>query len=251
MAFSAAPALTVVEGDGFVLLHAGEAASRVERTGESARRCARWMNDRFGATDPLRDLRLVLAPREGSAYQRPNYILLPRGVEPSAFGYDELLCHEMAHHWASRADFTTPDHWMNEGLAEMAMAMAVRDLHGEEAFEGLVRRFEDGGREAGPVWAPDLVGRPGHATLYRRAPWLLARLEARIGIEPFARFLARTFREGVATTPELLRVLEAEGGPEAAASFRRELASRGPDPARIGGDGEGGDQGGGAGGAEG
>lgn len=230
VAFSAAPALTAVQGDGYLLLHAGEREERIQEVERSARRCAGWLNARFGDIDPLRDLRIVLAPRRGAAYQRPNYILLPRDVEPSAHGYDELLCHEMAHHWASRANFTSPDHWMNEGLAEFAMALAIRDFHGEEAYEGLVRRFEAGGREAGPVWTPEAVGRPDHATMYRRAPWLLARLETRMGEASFARFLARTLTEGIETTPALLRLLEEVAGPDVARAFRVELASLGADP---------------------
>lgn len=230
VAFSAASTLSTLEAEGFVLLHTGEPEDRIERVRSSARRCADWMNARFGALDPLRDLRLVLAPREGPGYQRPNYIVLPRGTSPSPFGYDELLCHEMAHHWAFRADFTTPDHWMNEGLAEYAMALAIRDLHGQEAFEALVARFEAGGRDAGPVWTAESTGRPDEATMYRRAPWLLSQIEARVGGEAFDRFLLRTLTEGVATTPELLRILSEEAGEAAAAAFERALATRGPTP---------------------
>jgi aminopeptidase N len=82
-----------------------------------------------------------------------------------------------------------------------------------------------------PVWTPESTQRPSYFTMYRRGPWLLSRLEERIGTERFDRFLQRYMTEPVRTTPELLERLEAVAGAEAAQWFRDELA-RGPAPAR-------------------
>jgi aminopeptidase N len=64
--------------------------------------------------------------------------------------------------------------------------------------------------------------------MYRRAPYLLSQLEARIGTEAFNRFIAAYMTEGVTTTPQLLEQLQAAAGAEAAAWFREQLASRPP-----------------------
>ncbi len=75
-------------------------------------------------------------------------------------------------------------------------------------------------------WYAGAERRPTFFLMYRRAPYLLSLLEARIGMQAFDRFLERYMTEEVRTTPELLEQLEAVAGGEAAAWFREQLVSR-------------------------
>jgi hypothetical protein len=225
--FAAAPALERLEAEGFVLLHRGADPGQVALVLEAARDCSSWLNSRFGRDNPLRDMRIVITEREQVAYHRDNFISVDGGGFDSLQDAHTLFCHEMAHHWARSAGFMSPDHWMSEAFAEYEMARFVRARHGVEAFESMIARWEEAGRSAGPVWTPELAGRPSFVLMYRRAPVLLARLEERIGEEAFGRFVERYMTEGVVRTEALLQVLAQVAGDGARRWFQGEL-ERGP-----------------------
>ncbi len=225
VAFSAAPAVHRVADEGFVLHHhPDEDPARIALVRESALACAAYLNARYGAENPLRDVRLVMNRREGAAYQRPNYIMLSVMREYDRLNMDLLLCHEMAHHWSQGANMGSRDHWLTEGFAEFVMARAIRELHGNDAYARLQARFREGGMGAGPVWAPGLEGRPGYATMYRRAPYLLGLLEEQIGVSAMDAFVYRYMTGTERTTVELLEILAEVAGPEAVERFQEALA---------------------------
>ena len=59
---------------------------------------------------------------------------------------------------------------------------------------------------------------------YRKAPFLLSRLEERIGRDKMDEFLRRYMVQRIRTTPQLLAALQDVAGSDAASWFREELA---------------------------
>jgi aminopeptidase N len=118
-----------------------------------------------------------------------------------------------------------PDHWLTEGFAEYVAARFVRDRFGEAAFDSLMGAWDLQSRTMGPVWTPDMQGSGPDLLLYRKAPVVLSRLEARIGREAFDDFLLRYMTGDGRTTRELLTELEAAAGAAAVEAFVDDLAS--------------------------
>lgn len=226
VAFAAAPSFERLRSENFTVYFrqaTPHAAAAVLETGE---RCARHLNERFGARDPLPRGRLALADRKGPGYARKNYIVLSQVNPDDSVGLHYFLCHELAHYWTPSPGSFSPDHWMSEAFAEYVAARSVRERFGQEAFDRRAARWEEMGRAHGPVWTPEITERPTFNLMYRRAPHLLYLLEQRIGTERFDRFVERYMTENVRATPELLERLVAVAGPEAARWFREELARR-------------------------
>lgn len=228
VAFSAAPNFQTTQSRRFTALHRGadrDAAAPILRAAEN---CAEYLDASFGSRDLLPRGTLVLAGRTGPGYARKNYVVLSNVNPNDSVAVHGFLCHELAHYWTRSAGSFSPHHWMTEAFPEYIAARFSRDRFGAAAFGAQVARWEEGGRAHGPVWTPASTRRPSYFLMYRRGPWLLSRLEERIGTERFDRFVARYMTEGVRTTEELLERLEAVAGAEAAEWFRAELAKAGP-----------------------
>ncbi|MBW3569870.1 MAG: hypothetical protein KY467_02075 [Gemmatimonadetes bacterium] len=228
VAFTAAPSFTRTQSEHFTV-HSRQADARtVSAVLKAAESCARYLNAQYGARDRLPRANLVLADRQGPGYGRKDYIVLSEVNPDDRAGVHRFLCHELAHFWTRSAGSFSPHHWMTEAFAEYASARYLREHFGEPAFASLVAQWEAVGRAHGPVWEPASTRRPSFFVMYRRAPYLLSQLEARIGTAAFDRFIAAYMTEGVTTTPQLLEQLEAVAGAEAAEWFSEQLASRPP-----------------------
>ena len=225
VAFAAAPSLEQTSSR-VATVYAREHDPRVAAAVlEAAESCGNYLDQRFGSQDPLPQAKLVLAGRTGPGYARKNYIVLSRVNPDERQGLHRFLCHELAHYWTRSAGSRSPHHWMTEAFAEYASGAYIRERFGEPAFHTMVAQWETAGRDHGPVWTPESTKRPSGMVMYRRAPYLLHRLEERIGKEAFDRFVARYMSGDVRTTPALLDTLRDIAGPEAELWFRQELAS--------------------------
>lgn len=227
VAFSAGPSLEREAGDRFTV---------VSRTADPRTRaivlaatddCARHYNSLAGDGARFPGGRIVLAGRQGPGYARKNYIVLSEVDTAQVERLQFFLCHEIFHYWTRSPGAQSPDHWISEAFAEYAAGRFLRVTYGPESFEVERRRWEAAGRDHGPVWTPELTGRPSFQAMYRRGPFLLSRLEDRIGTERFEQLLRRFMIEGIQRTPALLEAVAAVAGNEAAEWFRGELSGTG------------------------
>jgi len=99
----------------------------------------------------------------------------------------------------------------------------VRDAFGQAQRDSVVARWEKMSAGQAAVWTSETVRRPSAQVAYRKAPFLLSRLEKRIGAEKMEQLLRRYMVERIRTTPELLAALRDVAGEENAAWFRSEL----------------------------
>ena len=63
------------------------------------------------------------------------------------------------------------------------------------------------------IWTPQSARRPSAQVAYRKGPFLLSRLEERIGTDKMDQLLKRYMVEHIRTTPQLLSALEEIAGP--------------------------------------
>ncbi|MCH8478978.1 MAG: hypothetical protein LAT56_13700 [Wenzhouxiangella sp.] len=193
----------------------------------AANACGQFLNQRFGDTDPLPPVRMVIVAREEMALARKNFMVLPRMDPSETIGLHSLLCHELAHYWAVSPGALRPDHWMSESFAEYVAALFVRKQFGEAIYQQRITEFARAGRGQGPVWTPDSQGRPSHAAMYQLGPYLLSQLHSRIGDKTFKELLRRYMVYRVRATTDLLGHLGELADAETQRWFTAELAADG------------------------
>jgi hypothetical protein len=91
----------------------------------------------YGPSQAKGALRLVYTPRTGQGYARIPLIIVSEERALSAmsekYGKARIFrdnCHELAHFWWMFADPTTPEDWINEGLAEYSAYRITEELFG-------------------------------------------------------------------------------------------------------------------------
>jgi hypothetical protein len=189
--------------------------------------CTDYLNDRFGAREPLPQATIVIHGRQGSGYARDTVIALTDIGERVSDDTFRFICHELSHFWASNGNPLTVENWLNESFAEYIGVMAVREARGEDAADAMLDGFRDQVARAGetpPIWLPGATDRSPYMVNYRKGPLALAALEERIGREAFAEFMRRAMVDRIATTPELLGALEDVAGDDHRAWFEARLA---------------------------
>ena len=226
VAFVAAPSMERVRSERFTV-YSADASELAMPVLEAAERCSRYLDERYGATDPLPHGRIVLTDRKTGGYARTNYFVLRR-IDPNPIEIHRYLCHELAHHWTIPVVDHPEDDWMTEAFAEFVAGRSVREHFGPAAFEVYVAGWEELGRDHGPIWTPTTATRAGGPAMYGRAPHLLSRLEERIGTPAMDRLVEGYLTGEIIRTEQLLERLRLLAGREAEAWLRDALASEGP-----------------------
>ena len=224
IAFTASPVFRHGEAPNSSVYWVRADSATITRVLEVAESCRRYLNERYGHLDSLPAVRLVLAPRTGPAYARRNYIVLADAASAPAPALGGYICHEFAHFWSGAANSSGPENWLNEAMAEYVSSRYVRASFGQAAFDSTVARWRTMSMGQPPIWTPQSTQRPRAQVSYRKAPFLLSRLEQRIGTDAMDRFLQRYMVERIRTTPQLVAVLQDIAGTDAASWFRAELA---------------------------
>jgi hypothetical protein len=224
IAFASAPRLRRVEGTGVAAYVVSTPDTITRRVLEVAADCRSSLNTQFGAHDLAPPAGFVLAPRTGPGYARGHYIVLSAEANTSMGYLTSFVCHELSHFWSRRAESSGPENWLNEGFAEYVSGREVRRARGEAAYASLVTSWDERSRGQPPIWTASATRRPNAAVAYRKAPFLLHRLEARVGRETMQSILRRYMVDGIRTTPDLLRAIAQLAGEDAARWFRDELA---------------------------
>lgn len=116
-----------------------------------------------------------------------------------------------------------PENWLNEAFAEYVSGRYVRSAMGDSAWAGVVASWRERGANSPPVWTDTSTRRPSPRAAYGKAPWLLSRLEERVGSVTMDRILTRFMTTPLRSTPAVLSMIGEEAGGEAAAWLRQEL----------------------------
>lgn len=228
VAFVAAPSSEQASAGAFTVHFRKASRTTAAAVLRAAGNCGAYLNEQYGARDPLPDATLVLADRVGPGYARKNFIVLSEVNPADKEGLHQFLCHELTHYWTRSAGAFSPDHWMTEAFAEYVAARYIRDHLDRAAFDRRRLHWEAGGRAHGPVWTPESSARPSYFVMYRKAPNLLSTLEDKIGAERMSSFIERYLSGRVRTTTQLLKQLETVADLETSDWFRARLAEKPP-----------------------
>lgn len=223
----AAPRLEHSDGDRVSVYHApGERAELVAKTLATTQQCTRYLDERYSTRErAMPPVKMVIAPRGGPGYARKNYIVITRVADTATVALTRFICHELAHFWSSGAISSGPENWLNEGFAEFISARYVKTTLGDSAYASILTQWQNRAKGQPAIWTPESTRRPMPGTSYGKAPYLLHRLEERIGTPAMDRLLVRYMRESTASTPALVHLVTAIAGAETGTWFRDQLAT--------------------------
>lgn len=226
ISFTLARRFFVSDYDGFTVLDLREAPRAADALAAAARFCIDFLNTRFGAEDPLPEIKFAVHNRPSSGYNRKSLIALTDISDTPEDRLTQFICHELAHYWSEGGNFGTVENWLNESFAEYVGLLAMRDRYGEGAFLAQIESFRKqiDGEDLPPIWTPGATERRPYLVNYRKGPLALWRLEARIGRDSFAEFLRRYMTGRIGRTAALLEILGDVAGADAARWFAAQLA---------------------------
>lgn len=197
------------------------------------------LNDIFGSSDATRSACLVYSPRSGQAYARLPLLLVPENYaleqRNNKYGFERdfrLNVHEISHFW-SKASTSTPDDWINEGLAEYSALLVSDSIMGKEFSSVLLGEYRDiiqnsPTKEAITETTSD--SREREINRYYKPVILLHEIEGKYGKVKMFRFmktLDSTFAKESATTDVFLKVLETTYGSAVRDEFATRITSKG------------------------
>jgi hypothetical protein len=225
LAFVAAPALQSTTTPAATVFHVNADTAVVRRVLDTTAACAAYLNQRYGVRESVPQVKIVMAPRNGPGYARTNYIVITDVAKLPPDALSRFLCHELAHFWSTGAIASGPENWLNEAFAEFVSLRYVRQTYGAEAYQKIIDQMRTVSEKQPAIWKAGATARPGGMVSYRKAPYLLHRLEERIGAEMMEQFLARRMVERVVTTRQLIDLVGQVAGAEYAAWFEAELGT--------------------------
>lgn len=131
----------------------------------------------------------------------------------------ETLAHEIAHLWWNAAEVGTWEDWLNEGSAEYASMLILREEQGEESYENAVKNLEKRSEGLPPIENIDKRNPQSNTVLTYKGALLLVRLEQKIGMEKMQSVLRKFYLAEEKTTAAFLRILENTAGEELSREF--------------------------------
>ncbi len=194
-------------------------------------------------------VRVIYSPRSGHGYARNPLILVSEKFAleqlPHRFGPARdlrLNIHEIAHYW-SRADTSTPEDWINEGLAEYSALLLSEEIVGKEFSDLLLSEYReivdnsDSESSIVETSGDSFINR--EVNRYYKPAILLNEVRQRYGEEKLRQFFKalyeRCLEANSATTAIFLEEMEKNIGKEARdyfseALYRKNWKSAGPLP---------------------
>lgn len=187
-------------------------------------------------------LRLVYSPRSGWGYSRLPLIVVSEERAQQVLSRDNGEardfrdnCHEMAHFWWGIADPSTPDDWINEGLAEFTAFRLTEERYGK-AFADMriaeYRQNASSSKTSSSIAETEGASPDREVNRYDKATLMFLEARRRFGEEPLDKFLKALYTRyagtGEATTALFLEEVGRQMGKEAQTFFREELYRRPP-----------------------
>jgi len=153
--------------------------------------------------------------------------------ENNAFGFDELLLHELAHEWWGNKITASDwgDFWLHEGFASYAEALFVLDTAGEERYRDYMQHLRLRMANRSPiVKGTNLTAAEAYSPdIYGKGAWVLHMLRLLVGDDVLTEILWR-FADGdhpdacrFATTQDFIDLVEATSGRDLGWFWRRYL----------------------------
>ncbi len=216
----------ITERDGYTLYDLRDTDDGVNELVSTVNFCKQYLDDNYGNKEKLPAAKFLITDRPSSGYARNSYIAFTDISVTKPTPLTKFVCHELAHFWSNAGKFDTVENWLNEAFAEYAGTMAVRKRFGAETFNKLIQSYRKqiSNEQLTAIWQQGDIQRKSYLVQYRKGPLALEKLEKLIGNKQFDRFITQYMENRIATTPDLLKALEAIAGVKAKNHFVKILS---------------------------
>jgi aminopeptidase N len=161
----------------------------------------------FGKKDSTY-IKFVIAPFEwGGGYSRKNFISM-RTKHFNLYTSTKGIAHEIAHFWWNKAVTTMWEDWLNEAFAEYSMLLYSRERLGLEEFQKQVEEYKSKIKNLPSVWGIERESQEAYSVLYEKGSLILYEMEEKVGKSSFLNFLKEVSDNNIATTEDLLNLVE-------------------------------------------
>ncbi len=195
---------------------------------ESIDRCLNFYNNSFAANAPKHFVKAGVRPyaKWDAQYACVNNYFVTYQEGPKQYLKNQLhhfsnIAHEISHFWWNAADAGSLDNWLNESLAEYSAFLAIRAIYGEKIFKGFLKACRKDCKKKALLPGPDQF--EFKTLLYKKGPYLLYRLEKRMGREKFQTLLINLIEKKVKTTSQFGKELQSLAGSKTASKFEKRL----------------------------
>ncbi len=204
---------------------------------QTAQDTLRIFNATFGAY-PFSELDIVQTPNGAGGMEYPGLFVLDTAIwNTDAAFFEFLLVHETAHQWwySLVGSDQARDPWIDEALAQFAVAVYIRAQEGDEAYAAAMESFRaqhasyivehPDQRIGGPV--SDYQGLAYFNMVYQKGPLFYAALDDLYGYDTVIAVLRdyfNAYRYRIATPDDLRASFEASLGADLSAVFAEWVA---------------------------
>jgi|GEM_PF-4611995 len=199
-----------------------------EQMVESIDRCLKFYNSAFAANAPKHFVKAGIRPyaKWDAQYACVNNYFVTYEEAQKPYFEKQLhhfsnIAHEISHFWWNAADAGSFDNWLNESLAEYSAFLAIRNFYGEKIFNRFLKECRKDCKKNTAHSGPEKLD--FKTLLYKKGPFLLYRLEKRMGREKFQILLKNLIQKKVKTTSQFGKELESLSGTKSAAKFEKRL----------------------------
>jgi len=148
----------------------------------------------------------------GGGYNRANFISLR--IKSYGLSTQKTIAHEVAHFWATGADATSWQDWLNESFAEYSALLYVRDSISTTTYNDYIKAYKKSILNAPAIWDFDRSSNAAYTVLYKKGAVILHDLESKIGTTQMFNLLKLKRTQGIKNTADFLDLLEQQTSKE-------------------------------------
>lgn len=179
----------------------------------------------FGTFYPKQDkayLKFVVRySNNGGGYNRSKFISLR--FKKLNYSAKKTIAHEIAHFWATGANPTTWQDWLNESFAEYSALMFVKERLSEEVFDKFITQYKKTTLNLNGIWGALRESDKAYFIFYRKGALVLNDLNIKVGAKTFKKILNLKSQKKIVKTIDFLNLLEEVSGKETRNWFENKL----------------------------
>ncbi|QIY84014.1 peptidase M1 [Epilithonimonas hominis] len=135
----------------------------------------------------------------------------------------KTLAHEIGHLWWKNASFGTYEEWLNESFAEFSALKWMQQKLSPTEFDEFLRKYETAYQKPIKISQINPNDDSWYSIVYFKCPYILYKLERKIGNEKMIQFLKTTYESRISNTKDLLKTLRIYTDENTVNEFKSEI----------------------------
>lgn len=181
-----------------------------------------FFEDFFGKSDSKNLIVAVNPFAHPMSYARKGFISLSL-KNGFANSDKKTLAHEIGHLWWKNASFGTYEEWLNESFAEFSAMKWMQQKLSRTDFEEFLKKYEVAYQKPIKISHINPNDDSWYSIVYFKCPYILYKLEQKIGNEKMIQFLKTTYEKKISNTDNLLKILRLYADESIVQEFEKEI----------------------------